>query len=78
MFATNFGLLIIALAWVIQFVSMHKKGKEIAPAFLGVYSLGLIILVLDSWQGGVSYASALNLASLIIALMVFSKVSEKK
>jgi hypothetical protein len=68
---TNVGLLLIITGWGIQFFS---KGKTINKHFVLVYSLGVILLVLDGFQQGLQIVAILNLISLVFTLVVYRKI----
>jgi hypothetical protein len=68
---TNFGLSLIILAWVLQFGKMLVSKKEVWPAFVVIYALGVILLVVDGFLSGLTTLAILNLVSFVAALAVF-------
>jgi hypothetical protein len=71
-FASLIGLGIIVVAWVLEFFLMGKK-KKIIPLFVGIYILGVGLLVYDGFNSGLKELAIANLVSLIAALIVLGK-----
>jgi len=42
---TSIGLIIIAIAWLIQLFYVFKNKKEIQPAFVVLYMIGVLVLM---------------------------------
>ncbi|MFA5413509.1 MAG: hypothetical protein WC348_03140 [Patescibacteria group bacterium] len=68
---TNFGLLLIILAWILQLGKMLVSKKEVWPAFVAIYALGVLLLVVDGFLSGLTTLAILNLVSFAAALAVF-------
>jgi membrane-bound ClpP family serine protease len=68
---TNIGLVLIIFAWIFQFVKMVKNGKTIRPAFVALYAVGVLLLVIDGFMSGFTVLASLNLVSFVAALAVF-------
>jgi hypothetical protein len=68
------GLLIIAIGWILQFNSMSKKKKEVKNNFVLAYAVGVIMLIVDGYQGGLYDLAVLNAVALIAALAVYTKL----
>ena len=66
------GLGIVVLAWVLEFFFMGKK-KKISPVFIGVYILGVGILIYDGFSSGSKEIAVANLVSLVVAGIVLGK-----
>ncbi len=66
------GLGIIVIAWILEFVFMGKK-KKISPIFIGVYIIGVGILVYDGFTSNEIELGIANLVSLVIAAVVLGK-----
>ncbi len=66
------GLAVIISSWVIEFFLMGKK-KKINPIFIGVYILGVGILVYDGFTSGLKELAIANLVSSIVAAIVLGK-----
>jgi ABC-type thiamin/hydroxymethylpyrimidine transport system permease subunit len=66
------GLGVIVAAWVLEFFFMGKR-KKISPFFIGVYILGVGILVYDGFTSGNILLAVANLVSLAVAGIVLGK-----
>jgi hypothetical protein len=66
------GLFVVIAAWIVEFFLMGKK-KKINPIFIGVYILGVGILVYDGFISGSVEIAIANLISLVIAGIVLGK-----
>lgn len=71
-FITLIGLSIIVLAWVIEFFFMGKR-KKISPIFIGVYILGVGVLVYDGFTSKEIELAIANLLSSLVAAVVMGK-----
>jgi hypothetical protein len=72
------GLVVIAIAWLLQLVSSWKGKKEIKKCFLIVYVIGVLLII---WQGYVNNdtsGTTLNLLSLVLSVMVLLTIIWKK
>ena len=77
------GLWIIAMAWLVQLAYMWKGNREIQPAFILLYLVGVALLVIDEYQttAGVSYYQIITFGASLLAfarLMTLKKKDEKK
>lgn len=75
---TNIGLIIIVLAWVYQFFVSLKRGRSLSINFIIIYSVGVLLLVIDGFKTGLITLAIINLISLIVALLVLSININKK
>jgi hypothetical protein len=66
------GLFVIIAAWIAEFFLM-KKRKKISPIFIGVYILGVGILVYDGFTSDAIDLAIANLISLVVAGIVLGK-----
>jgi len=69
------GLIIVIIAWALEFLFMGKK-KKISPIFIGVYIIGVGILVYDGFTSQTPQGTLLavaNLVSLVVAGIVLGK-----
>ncbi|PIT89167.1 MAG: hypothetical protein COU27_01830 [Candidatus Levybacteria bacterium CG10_big_fil_rev_8_21_14_0_10_36_7] len=71
------GLILIALAWIVQLLLENSRTK-IHPAFLNLYALGTLLLVIDAFLNHQTIIAYLNLASFSIALLVLYRTVTKK
>ncbi|MBI5412882.1 hypothetical protein HZA42_00860 [Candidatus Peregrinibacteria bacterium] len=72
------GLAVITLGWLVQFYYAVAGHKEIKPAFILVYMLGVLLLIVDGYSNGLSKLAVMNLFSMFAAFFVLLKVSFKK
>jgi hypothetical protein len=72
---TIIGLLIIALAWFYQLGNLAKK--QIQPIFVGLYCLGVLILIIDGFLGGARLVALGNIITLTPAALVFLKLGKE-
>ena len=76
---TTIGLSIICVAWIYQFyLLLNKENKTISILFVGIYTAGVLSLVIDGFISGVSSVTWFNLVSFIISLGVFILLLKKK
>jgi len=66
------GLGIIVVAWILEFFFMGKR-KKISPIFIGVYIIGVGILVYDGFISNSIEMGITNLLSLVAAAVVLGK-----
>jgi hypothetical protein len=66
------GLILIALGWAIQLVS---QSKNIQPALLICYTLGVGLLAIQGFMAGAYTATGLNLVVAILAAGMAVKIS---
>lgn len=71
------GLILIAIAWIVQLLLENSRTK-IHPAFLNLYALGVILLVIDAFLNQETLIAYLHLASFSIALLVLYRTVTKK
>lgn len=69
---TLIGLFVIVVSWIVEFFLMGKR-KKISPIFIGVYVLGVGILVYDGFTNGTIELAIANLISLVVAGIVLGK-----
>ena len=71
------GLAIITLAWLVQLFYSWNGDREIRKWFIGVYSTGVALLVLDGLVNS-GKNPWIDLASLAVALILLARISMKK
>jgi lipid-A-disaccharide synthase-like uncharacterized protein len=71
------GLSIIVISWIIQFFQMNKR-REISKAFLVMYSLGVLFLVIDAFKSNQIDFAVINTLSMIVAIAVLIKFCKPK
>jgi len=85
MYLTYIGMILIVLSWVTQVVALSdsKSGKkkskkkntnEISKYFLILQIIGVLFLVVSNFLGSLTLLGALNLASALGAVIVYSKI----
>lgn len=70
------GLVLIVLSWGVQFLLL--KNEKISPAFINLYLIGVILLVVDAFTTGNSIAAYLNLAAFCLAALVLYRTVTRK
>jgi len=74
MSAMLWGLVLVVLAWVVQFFASLKNQKQIQPSFLVLYALGSLLLVVDAFGGGIlTTQGLLHIGVLFLVLLVWFK-----
>jgi len=73
MSAMLWGLVLVVLAWLVQFFAALKNKKHIQPTFLVLYSLGTLLLVVEEFGGGLQLEGLLYVAVLFLVLLVWFK-----
>lgn len=66
------GLVIIALGWLVQMVFYYRGKKEIRKDFVGLYMLGIILLLVDDYANS-GMISVFDLVALVFAGAIFFK-----
>jgi drug/metabolite transporter (DMT)-like permease len=71
----DLGLLVIAIGWFLQY---QVKSNKLTTNFLILYIIGVILLILDGFVHNFGLSSLLNLATAILAFLVYKNLSKKK
>ncbi len=66
------GFAVIIAAWITEFFLMGKK-KKISPIFMGIYILGVGILVYEGFTSKAIEIGIANLISLAVSAIVLGK-----
>ena len=74
---TQIGLAFIIIGWLIQLKYMWNKKNEIKFSFVGFYSLGVALLVVDGFQNNLLSLAILNSISLLASILVLFKLKSK-
>jgi hypothetical protein len=69
------GLSVIIIAWILQLIYSWNGKREIKKRFLVMYSLGVCLLIIDSYINDATLTGIFNLASLVVALLVLIRIS---
>ncbi|MFH1847073.1 MAG: hypothetical protein ABH869_05915 [Candidatus Omnitrophota bacterium] len=70
------GLILVAVAWIVQLAFSWKGNKSINPLFIIVYMAGVVMLVIADYMQ-TSLLSYFELLTLIAACIVLWKVLKK-
>lgn len=75
----SIGLIVIGIAWIVQLVMSWKGNNKIQPAFILLYMLGVLLMLVSGYLGNTG-VSPYEVVTLIAALLVLIKVgfSSKK
>lgn len=73
MSAVLWGLVLVLLAWLVQFFAALKNKKNIQPSFLILYSLGTLLFVVEEFGGGLTIEGLLYVGALFLTLLVWFK-----
>jgi hypothetical protein len=71
------GLCIISLGWLIQLFFISRGKSSISPIFVGVYIAGVVLLIVDSFNSGLTSLALANLASLFLAVAVLLVLNKR-
>jgi len=74
---TSFGLSFITIAWLLQLLKLLRQSKKVSLALLGVYALGVVLLIIDGFANGMESLGYYNISSLLASLTVFLLVIKK-
>lgn len=71
------GLIIIAIAWLIQLYFSFKGKREIRKEFIIAYMIGVLCLVIEDFKVGLNAMSYFEIGTFIAALLVLIKNFKK-
>lgn len=69
------GLILIAIGWIMQ-VRHMRNDNCLCIKFVVLYSIGVLLLVLEGLWNGPLWMVLLNLVSLVAALVVLNKLKK--
>ena len=73
------GLVIICIAWLYELYLLISKGDMmLSVLFVGIYTLGVLMLVVDGFMLGASSVTWLNLVSLLLSAGILLVLMKKK
>ena len=73
---TLLGMSCIVLAWMVQFEAMwHQEETRLKVGFVGLYVLGVALLVADGLAGGAYAIAFLNLFVLVLSSLVLIRLN---
>lgn len=75
----SIGLIIIGIAWIVQLVMSWKGNNKIQPAFILLYMLGVLLMLIAGYMGNLG-VSPYEVVTFFAALIVLIKIrfSKKK
>jgi len=73
----SIGLIVIGIAWIAQLVMSWKGNNKIQPAFILLYMLGVLLMMVSGFMGNLG-VSPYEVITFIAALIVLLKVSTSK
>jgi hypothetical protein len=68
------GLVLIIIGWLVQLYYLFRGRKEVQPLFVGVYLVGVALLVYAALATGDTMAAAFQGGSLVAAALVLGKL----
>ena len=71
------GLSLISLAWLIQLVLISQGKLSLSSTFVGVYVIGVALLIVDGFSTGLNSLALANLISMILAAAVFFALKKR-
>lgn len=75
---SGIGLVLIAIAWLLQIISSWKGKRDIRKRTLIFYNLGVAVLVINSVFiiGTIDSITVLNFVTLVLASILLIKISK--
>lgn len=71
---SSIGLLLVAIAWLVQLYFLLKGRKEIQRSFVIVYMAGVFLLVMNGAMSGGIMTAKFELCTLITSAIVMMKL----
>ena len=68
------GLTLVIIAWLIQLIYMLHDKRNLISAFLAIYIIGVIGIVIDSFIYSVNDMAFLNIISVLVSTAVFIRL----
>jgi hypothetical protein len=68
------GLAIIAAAWAIQLTLILQKKREINRNFVGLYTIGVVVLTIGGSDRGLTFMAILNIMTAIFSVIAYLKL----
>ncbi len=72
------GLGLIIIGWLVQLYHLFKGTKEIQPLFLGLYIIGVGLLIYSDAASGITTAAIFEAGTLLGAVLVLAKLLMSK
>ncbi len=73
----SIGLIVIGIAWIVQLVMSWKGNSKIQPAFILLYMLGVLLMLIAGYRGNIG-VSPYEVVTLFAALLVLIKIKFSK
>ena len=71
-FISIFGLVLIAIAWLLLYRQLSRGKYTVSRQFAAIYATGVVFLILDGLASGLFDLVAMNLITCGAALLVLS------
>lgn len=71
---TIIGLGFIASGWAMQLTLVYQGKKDISNNFISFYIVGVVLLIIGAKDNGLDFPAILNIASSILATLLFIKL----
>lgn len=68
------GMAIILASWAMTFTKVLQKNRELDRNFVGLYTLGLVILTIGGANRGLDFMAILNILTVIISLLLYLRL----
>jgi hypothetical protein len=72
------GLVIIGVAWVVQLISVLRGNQSILKAFVAIYILGVLLLVINDFREGINWMGWFEFGTMMAAILVLVRLFFKK
>ncbi|MCD6101878.1 MAG: hypothetical protein J7J77_02350 [Candidatus Cloacimonetes bacterium] len=72
------GLIVIAIAWIIQLVITAGKSKNLSIGFVWLYFIGVVLLVVGNFGLKSNAIAILNIVPAVLALLTIILYPKKK
>ncbi|MGM0440516.1 MAG: hypothetical protein ACQEP8_05340 [Chlamydiota bacterium] len=69
------GLVLIAIAWLLQFWNIQNNNYKVMPEFLFCYAIGVILLVISEFYSKLFIQGSLNLIIFLAVGLSWVKIS---
>lgn len=73
---TEIGLLIITIAWLIQFNHLKKEDQSIKISFVLVYAFGVAIIIIDGILNKLYSIAFFNILSFLSAICLLKRIKK--
>ena len=71
---TYLGLVLLSIAWFVQLYYVWKGNRQIHAAFLIIYAIGIVLLIIDALMLGFNLTALLNFTDFVPAVLILWKL----